>query len=105
MKIENVKGGFDYLPKEQAIRNYINEILTNTFKEYGYKPVETPILTYYDILIDKYDEKNDLVKEIYKLSDQGNRKLGLRYDLTVPFAKLISLNKNNIKLPDRKSVV
>ena len=57
---------------------------------------------YYDILSDKYDEVNDILKEIYKLTDQGNRKLGLRYDLTVPFSKLIALNKNNIKLPFKR---
>lgn len=102
MKIENVKGGNNYLPKEQVIRNYINDVLIETFKEYGYKPVETPILTYYDILSDKYDENNDLLNEIYKLTDQGNRKLGLRYDLTVPFAKLIALSKNSIKLPFKR---
>ena len=102
MKIENVKGGYNYLPKEQNIRKYINNILINTFEKYGYMPVETPILTYYDILIDKYDENNDLVKEIYKLRDQGDRSLGLRYDLTVPFAKLIALNKNNIKYPFKR---
>lgn len=102
MKIENVKGGYNFLPKEQKIRNYINNTLKSVFEEFGYEPVETPILTYYDILSDKYDEDNDLLKEIYKLTDQGNRKLGLRYDLTVPFAKLIALNKNNIKYPFKR---
>ena len=102
MKIENVKGGYDYLPKEQYIRNYINKVLESTFIKYGYKPVETPIITYYDILSDKYDENNDLLKEIYKLTDQGNRKLGLRYDLTVPFAKLISNNKNVLRFPFKR---
>lgn len=102
MKIENVKGGYDYLPEKEKIRKYINDILIDTFLEYGYEPVETPIITYYDILSDKYDENNDLLKEIYKLTDQGERKLGLRYDLTVPFAKLIALNKNNIKYPFKR---
>lgn len=102
MKIENVKGGYNFLPKEQKIRNYINKILITTFEEYGYKSVETPILTYYDILSDKYDDNNDLLNEIYQLSDRGDRKLGLRYDLTVPFAKLISLNKNDIKYPFKR---
>ena len=96
MKIQNVKGGYDFLPKEQKIRNYINEILKTTFEEFGYQPIETPILCYLDMLVDKYDENNDLLKEIYKLTDQGDRKLGLRYDLTVPFAKFIALNKNII---------
>lgn len=102
MKIQNVKGGYDFLPKEQKIRNYINNILRETFEQYGFQSIETPILCYYDILSDKYDEENDILKEIYKLSDRGERKLGLRYDLTVPFAKFIALNKNQIKFPFKR---
>lgn len=102
MKIQNVKGGYDFLPKEQKIRNYINDTLREIFEQYGYNPIETPILCYYDILSDKYDEENDILKEIYKLTDQGNRKLGLRYDLTVPFAKLIAINKNVLNFPFKR---
>ena len=102
MKIQNVKGGYDFLPKEQKIRNYINSILKSTFEEYGYLPIETPILCYFDMLAGKYDENNDILNEIYKLKDQGNRSLGLRYDLTVPFAKFIALNKNELKLPFKR---
>ncbi len=102
MEIENVKGGYDYLPEEQKIRNYINDTLKTVFEEYGYTSIETPILCYYDILAGKYDESNDLLNEIYKLSDQGKRKLGLRYDLTVPFSKLIALNQNKITMPFKR---
>lgn len=102
MKIQNVKGGTDFLPKEQRIRNYIYDTLRNVFENFGYQSIETPILMYYDILSDKYSEEDDILKEIYKLKDQGNRKLGLRYDLTVPFAKFIALNKNNIKFPFKR---
>lgn len=102
MKIQNVKGGYDFLPKEQKIRNYINGILTSTFLEYGYLPIETPILCYFDMLAGKYDENNDILNEIYKLTDQGKRNLGLRYDLTVPFAKFIALNKNELKFPFKR---
>ena len=102
MIIQNVKGGYDFLPKEQRIRNYINSILKDTFERYGYQPIETPILCYFDMLAGKYDENNDILKEIYKLKDQGNRSLGLRYDLTVPFAKFIALNKNKIKYPFKR---
>ena len=102
MQIQNVKGGYDFLPKEQRIRNYINNILKDTFERYGYQPIETPILCYFDMLAGKYDKNNDILKEIYKLKDQGNRDLGLRYDLTVPFAKFIALNKNEIKLPFKR---
>lgn len=102
MNIQNVKGGYDFLPAEQKIRNYINGVLRETFEEYGYLPIETSILCYYDMLAGKYDESNDILNEIYKLTDQGKRKLGLRYDLTVPFAKFIALNKNEIKLPFKR---
>lgn len=102
MEIENVKGGYDFLPEEQNIRNYINNTLKEVFEEYGYCSIETPILCYYDILAGKYDESNDLLNEIYKLTDQGKRKLGLRYDLTVPFSKLIALNKNRLTMPFKR---
>jgi len=102
MKIQNVKGGYDFLPKEQKIRNYINSIIIDNFKKYGFVNIETPILCYYDMLSDKYDENNDILKEIYRLTDKGNRNLGLRYDLTVPFAKFIALNKNKISLPFKR---
>ncbi len=102
MKIQNVKGGYDFLPREQKIRNYINNTLKGVFEEYGYLPIETSILCYFDMLAGKYDEGNDILKEIYKLKDQGNRSLGLRYDLTVPFAKMIALNKNEIKMPFKR---
>ena len=102
MKIQNVKGGYDFLPNEQKIRNYINDTIIKNFKLYGFKSIETPILCYYDLLANKYDEQNDILKEIYKLKDQGNRNLGLRYDLTVPFAKFIALNKNNISFPFKR---
>lgn len=102
MEIENVKGGYDFLPEEQNIRNYINNTLKEVFEQYGYCSIETPILCYYDILAGKYDESNDLLNEIYKLTDQGQRKLGLRYDLTVPFSKLIALNKNKLTMPFKR---
>ena len=102
MKILNVKGCTDYLPNEQLTRNNINQIIKETFEEFCYLPIETPILTYYEVLSGKYDTNNDILKEIYKLSDQGKRELGLRYDLTVPFAKFIALNKNKISFPFKR---
>ena len=89
------------MPNEQRIRNFINETLKEIFEKYGYQPLETPIICYYDLLAGKYDESNDLLNEIYKLTDQGKRKLGLRYDLTVPFAKCITITKD-LRLPFKR---
>ena len=101
IELKNVKGTYDYLPNEQKIRNFINDTLKEIFEKYGYQPLETPIICYYDLLAGKYDESNDLLNEIYKLTDQGNRKLGLRYDLTVPFAKCITITKD-LRLPFKR---
>ena len=101
IELKNVKGTYDYLPEQQKIRNYINDTLKEVFEKYGYQPLETPILCYYDLLAGKYDENNDILNEIYKLTDQGNRNLGLRYDLTVPFAKCIAITKD-LRLPFKR---
>lgn len=101
IELRNVKGCADYSPREQIIRNYISDTLRKVFEKYGFKPLQTPILCYYDLLALKYDEENDILKEVYKVTDQGNRNLALRYDLTVPFAKYIAINQNT-KLPFKR---
>ena len=101
MELRNVKGTTDYSPKEQYIRNYISDTLKSVFEKYGFKPLQTPLLCYYDLLALKYDEDNDILKEVYKATDQGNRNLALRYDLTVPFAKYIAMNPNT-RLPFKR---
>ena len=101
IKIQNLKGTTDYLPSEQIKRDKIINTLKGIFEAYGYMPLKTPILNYYDLLSYKYDEDAEILKETYKLKDQGNRNLGLRYDLTVPFCKVIALNKD-LKMPFKR---
>ena len=101
MKIQNVKGSMDYLPEEQIIRNKVTNTLSSIFEEYGYLPVETTTLCYYDLLASKYAGGAEILKEVYKLNDQGERNLALRYDLTVPFSKVIAMNKG-LNLPFRR---
>ena len=100
-ELKNVKGSKDYGGKEQILRNYISDTLRSIFEKYGYEPLETAELCYYDLLSLKYEEDNEILNEIYKVKDQANRNLALRYDLTVPFAKYIALNQN-IKLPYKR---
>lgn len=100
-ELKNVRGSIDYGGKDAIIRSYISKTLQEIFEKYGYSPLETSILCYYDLLALKYDDDNDILKEIYKVTDQGNRNLALRYDLTVPFAKYIASNKD-IKLPFKR---
>lgn len=100
-EVKNVRGSIDYGGEDAIIRNFISKTLQETFEKYGYNQLETSILCYYDLLALKYDKDNDILKEIYKVSDQGNRKLALRYDLTVPFAKYIAANQG-VKLPYKR---
>lgn len=100
MKIMNVKGTVDSLPSKEIIRRKVVNTLTNTFEKYGYLPLDTSILCYYDLLASKYSGGSEILKEVYTLKDQGDRTLGLRYDLTVPFSKVISMNAGKtINLP------
>lgn len=101
IELRNVKGCTDYSPREQFIRNYISETLKKVFEKYGFKPLQTPILCYYDLLALKYDEDSEILNEVYKVTDQADRSLALRYDLTVPFAKYIAINQNT-KLPFKR---
>lgn len=101
MELKNLKGTEDFLPKEQIIRNKIIDTLKTNFEKYGYMPLETPILNYYDLLALKYEDGDEILNEIYRLTDQGNRDIGLRYDLTVPFCKVVGMQKE-LRLPFRR---
>ena len=101
MKLMNVKGTYDYMPKDMKIRNNILDVLRKNFEKYGYLPIETPTLNYYELLSYKYSDDAEILSEIYRLTDQGERDLGLRYDLTVPFCKVVGLTKD-LSLPFRR---
>lgn len=98
---QNLKGVTDYYGKEQLIRNKIIDTLKQTFENYGYSPLDSSILYNYDVLAYKYQDGAEILNEIYTLRDQGNRELGLRYDLTIPFCKVIS-NEKDLRLPFRR---
>ena len=97
----NLKGTEDYYGSDALVRNYIIDTIKKNFHKYGYLPLDTSILNNYDVLSYKYQEDAEILNETYKLTDQGDRKLGLRYDLTIPFCKYIA-NQKELKLPLRR---
>ena len=99
--MQNVKGTYDYFGKEQALRKQVQSVLRNMFELCDYDEMDSTILNELDLLTSKYTGGDEIVKEMYHFSDQGNRSLGLRYDLTIPFAKVIALNPG-IELPFRR---
>ena len=101
-ELKNVKGGADFLPAAMLNRNRIIGILKKHFERSGFLPLETTMLCRYDLLASKYAGGAEILKEVYRLNDQGGRELGLRYDLTVPFCKVIAMNKNELNLPFKR---
>lgn len=101
IELRNLKGTGDFMPQEQRVRQEIIRKLQDIFEKYGYQPIETPIICYFDALASKYAGGAEILKEVYKLNDQGGRELGLRYDLTVPFARLVGMNPE-IRMPFKR---
>ena len=72
MKLMNVRGTFDFMPNDMVIRNQILRVLRENFEKYGYSPIETPIINYYDLLSYKYGDDAEILSEIYRFTDQGD---------------------------------
>ena len=92
MDYQNVKGTQDYLPQAEVVRSNIRRTLEDVFIQYGCNPLETPILNYTELLASKYGGGAEMLEEMYTLTDRGERDLALRYDLTIPFAKVVAMN-------------
>ncbi len=83
------KGTRDFLPRDMRQRERVAGIFRSIFLRYGYEPLETPAIERYDLLTGKYGE--DAEKLIYRLDYKGGRELALRYDLTVPLARVVAM--------------
>ncbi|MBT5215952.1 hypothetical protein HOM13_04420 [Candidatus Woesearchaeota archaeon] len=104
MELKRAKGTRDFLPEEKITRNNVVDILRKTFEKYGFNPLETPSLERMDVLSSKYAGGAEIMKETFTLKDQGGRDLGLRYDLTVPFARVIAMNKG-LRMPYKRYAI
>ncbi|MEK6949861.1 MAG: histidine--tRNA ligase [Nanoarchaeota archaeon] len=104
MTLQLPKGTRDLKPEEAIVRNKIVDTLKETFELYGYNPLETPVLEKYELLASKYAGGAEILKETFKLKDQGDRELGLRYDLTVPMCRFIAMNPN-LKMPFKRYAI
>tara|TARA_Y100000310_G_C20676165_1_gene813179 strand:- start:1727 stop:3088 length:1362 start_codon:yes stop_codon:yes gene_type:complete len=95
------RGTRDFLPEQQIVREQITSVLRETFELYGYSPLDTPLIERADVLTSKYAGGAEILKEMFTLEDQGKRALGLRYDLTVPLARVIGMNPQ-LKMPFKR---
>ncbi len=122
MKPSIPKGTRDFSPAEMARRNYIFDTIRSVFRLYGYNPIETPAMENLSTLMGKYGEEGD--KLLFKILNSGDflrgadRELieagdcnrlaaqlcekGLRYDLTVPFARYVVQHRNELQMPFKR---
>lgn len=122
MKPSIPKGTRDFSPAEMAKRNYIFDTIRSVFRLYGYNPIETPAMENLSTLMGKYGEEGD--KLLFKILNSGDflrgadPKLiadgdcvrlasqlcekGLRYDLTVPFARYVVQHRNELQMPFKR---
>ena len=118
MKCSIPKGTRDFLPAEMARRNYIFDTIREVFKTFAFEPIETPSLENLSTLMGKYGEEGD--KLLFKVLNSGDFmegvdfsqdyhkvapricERGLRYDLTVPFARFVVQHRDQLTLPFRR---
>jgi len=99
-KIQTLKGFRDFLPEKMRVRNYVLGVFRNVFESFGFEPLETPALEYAETLLGKYGEEADRL--VYTFEDRGGRKVGLRYDLTVPVSRVLAQYGDKISLPFKR---
>jgi len=87
IKLQTLKGFRDFLPNEARKRQYVINTLKQVFESYGFEPLETPSLETLDLLKGKYGDEEKL---IYAFKTRGEREVALRYDQTVPLARVVS---------------
>lgn len=85
-----ILNGFrDYLPKEMIPREHMFKTVIQVFEMFGFSPIDTPTLELEETLLGKYGDEG--TKLLYKFIDNGNRKIAMRYDLTVPLARVVAM--------------
>jgi histidyl-tRNA synthetase len=94
-----LKGFRDYLPEDMMLRQTLIDIFRGVFEKHGFEPIDTPTLEYLDVLTGKAGENEKLM---YHFEDHGGRRVGLRYDLTVPLARYVAMHENDIVMPFKR---
>ena len=93
-KTQTLKGFRDFLPEENRKRQYVENIIRQTFESFAFEGLSTPTLEYASLLMGKYGDEAD--KLLYTFEDCGGRMVGLRYDQTVPTARVLSQYQNQL---------
>ena len=99
------KGTRDFTPEQTARRNYIFDTIKDVFRSFGYAQIETPAMESLSTLLGKYGEEGD--KLLFRIQNSGEKaaeapEKGLRYDLTVPFARFVVQHQGELSFPFKR---
>lgn len=94
-----LSGFMELLPNEQILFNQMREKIENTYKKFGFLPLDTPIVELSEVLLAKAGGETE--KQIYRFN-KGDTDLSLRFDLTVPLSKYVAKNYGNLSFPFRR---
>lgn len=100
IKPQTLKGFRDCLPDVMIPRERIMETARQVYRSYGFSPIDTPALEYSEILLGKGGDESD--KQLFRFTDQGDRDVAMRFDLTVPFARFAAQHLNEIGTPFKR---
>jgi histidyl-tRNA synthetase len=95
-----LKGFRDFLPSAMVPRERLMEVARSVYRRYGFVPIDTPALEYLEILTGKGSEETD--RQMYHFTDAGGREVGMRFDLTVPFARFAAQHINELGTPFKR---
>lgn len=100
IKPKILQGTRDFLPEDMAKREYVMNKMKSVFINFGYDSVQTPAIEYAETILGKYG--NEASKLVYRFNDNGGRDIALRYDQTVPFARLVAMNFQKLPMPFKR---
>ena len=95
-----LKGFRDYPPELMIPRERLLEKARQVYRSYGFAPIDTPALEYTEILLGKGGAETD--KQLYRFTDNGDRDVALRFDLTVPFARFAAMYIGKLGTPFKR---
>lgn len=98
-KVQNIKGMRDHLPGAMLLRQHIIDVVRGVAERHGFEPLQTPIVEYAEVLEGKLGDDEKL---IYRFEDHGGRRLALRYDQTVPLARVVAQYAGQLGFPWRR---
>ena len=99
IEAKTLPGFMELLPNEQVLFNQMMDKIRKVYEQYGFLPLDTPVVELSDVLLAKAGGETE--KQIYRFT-KGDNDLSLRFDLTVPLAKYVAINYNNLAFPFRR---